>query len=227
MLLGVTWYENTYLIVESTHRTIFILFFHEESNWSGYYSKRDELYEYFERCTDELDIRSHIKLQAEVIGMTFNEKEKLERRLSSEAGETETIEANIVISAVGQLNRPVVPKFAGQDNYTGDPSIRLGGAMILILLIKKVAVIGTGCSAVQLVPKTAEKARHLTVFQRTPHWITPSQDYYRSVEDGIKWALNYLPGYAEWHRARMILVSWIGIGAPLLKTQIGSTKIVR
>ena len=98
----------------------------------------------------------------------------------------------------------MIPNFAGQDNYTGESFHSARWRHDIDLTDKKVAVIGTGCSAVQLVPKTAEKARHLTVFQRTPHWITPSRDYYRSVEDGIKWALNYLPGYAEWHRARMI-----------------------
>ena len=204
--VGGTWYENTYPDCGvDTPNHFYSFSFMRNPDWSGYYSKRDELYEYFERCTDELDIRSHIKLQAEVIGMTFNEKRKSwSVDFSLETGETETIEANIVISAVGQLNRPVVPKFAGQDNYTGESFHSARWRHDIDLTDKKVAVIGTGCSAVQLVPKTAEKARHLTVFQRTPHWITPSRDYYRSVEDGIKWALNYLPGYAEWHRARMI-----------------------
>jgi 4-hydroxyacetophenone monooxygenase len=69
---------------------------------------------------------------------------------------------------------------------------------------KRVAVIGTGCSAVQLLPKTAEKAAHTTVFQRSPHWVSPNKDYYRPVEPGLLWALNHIPLYAEWHRARMI-----------------------
>jgi 4-hydroxyacetophenone monooxygenase len=69
---------------------------------------------------------------------------------------------------------------------------------------KRVAVIGTGCSAVQFLPKTAAKAGHVEVFQRTPHWVSPARDYYRPVEPGLKWALNHVPFYAEWHRARMI-----------------------
>ena len=91
---------------------------------------------------------------------------------------------------------------------------------------KKVAVIGTGCSAVQLVPKTANKASHLTILQRTPHWISPNRDYYRAVEDGIVWALNHLPLYAEWHRARMIFAfmdtNWPNVpGDPAWPQELG------
>ena len=70
---------------------------------------------------------------------------------------------------------------------------------------KRVGVIGTGCSCVQLLPKTAEIAERALVFQRTPHWVSPARDYYTPVEPGQLWALNHIPFYAEFHRARMIL----------------------
>ena len=204
--VGGTWYENTYPDCGvDTPNHFYSFSFMRNPNWSGYYSKRDELYEYFEKCTDQLDIRDNIKFRAEVTGMTFNVKrQSWTVDFSLEAGKKETIEANIVVSAVGQLNRPVVPKFDGQEIYNGESFHSARWRHDVDIKNKKVAVIGTGCSSVQLVPKTAEKAEHLAVFQRTPHWITPSRDYYRSVETGIKWALNYLPCYAEWHRARMI-----------------------
>ncbi len=204
--VGGTWYENTYPDCGvDTPNHFYSFSFMRNANWSGYYSKRDELYEYFERCTDELDIREHVKLQCEVVGMSFDAKtKKWTVNYRDRNGESRSLAGNLVVSAVGQLNRPVVPEFEGLDSYAGNAFHSARWRHDLDLTGKRVAVIGTGCTAVQLLPKTAEKADHLTVFQRTPHWITPSRDYYRSVEDGIKWALNNVPTYAEWHRARMI-----------------------
>ena len=119
-------------------------------------------------------------------------------------GTAETLTANVVVSAVGQLNRPNIPDLAGLDQFEGEHFHSARWRHDVDLEGKRVAVIGTGCSAVQLLPKTAAKAAHVTVFQRSPHWISPNKDYYRPVEKGLIWALNHIPCYAEWHRARMI-----------------------
>ncbi len=119
-------------------------------------------------------------------------------------GAKQTLSANVVISAVGQLNRPNIPDIEGIDTYQGPLFHSARWQHDVDLKDKRVAVIGTGCSAVQLLPKTAEIAAKVSVFQRTPHWISPNRDYYRPVEKGLIWALNHIPYYAEWHRARMI-----------------------
>ena len=69
---------------------------------------------------------------------------------------------------------------------------------------KRVAVIGTGCSAVQFLPDTADKAEQVFVFQRTPNWLLPNPDYYRDVEEGHKWLLNHVPYYQAWNRFRAV-----------------------
>ena len=204
--VGGTWYENTYPDCGvDTPNHFYSYSFARNANWSGYFSKRDELYEYFEHCADEFGIRDHIHLRAEVQGMQFDHESNCWMvRYRNAEGVQQQVKANVVVSAVGQLNRPVIPDFPGLETYQGasfhsarwDHGIELDG--------KRIAVIGTGCSAVQLVPGTAEKAAHLTVFQRSPHWVAPNPDYYRPVEQGLKWALNYMPFYAEWQRARMI-----------------------
>ncbi|MBO6557773.1 MAG: NAD(P)/FAD-dependent oxidoreductase [Pseudomonadales bacterium] len=203
--VGGTWYENTYPDCGvDTPNHFYSFSFARNANWSGYFSKRDELYAYFERCTDEFGIRDKIELNCEVKGMSFDQSTSLWTVSYVQAGEEKTINANVVVSAVGQLNRPVIPDFDGLERFKGRAFHSARWEHDVELEGKRVAVIGTGCSAVQLVPKTADKAEHLTVFQRSPHWISPNRDYYRPVEDGIKWALNCLPRYAEWHRARMI-----------------------
>ena len=204
--VGGTWYENTYPDCGvDTPNHFYSFSFARNANWSGYFSKRDELYEYFERCADEFDIRDNLRLNTEVLSMRFDQESNLWTLAFSEnGGAGQMMQANVVISAVGQLNRPVIPEFEGLSSFKGAAFHSARWEHDAALDNKRVAVIGTGCSAVQLVPKTADRAEHLTVFQRSPHWMSPNRDYYRRVEPGLRWALNHVPRYAEWHRARMI-----------------------
>ena len=112
----------------------------------------------------------------------------------------ETLEANAVVSAVGQLNRPKLPDIPGRDRFEGpsfhsarwDPSVDLAG--------KRVAVIGTGASAMQFIPEIAPEVGELLVFQRTPAWLGPTPDYHDEVSDGLKWLYAHVPSYSEWNR---------------------------
>ena len=204
--MGGTWYENTYPDCGvDTPNHFYSYSFERNANWSGYFSKRDELYEYFEGCTDQYGIRGQIQLSSEVKSMHFDTgSHQWLVTVKRQDGGEDLLRANAVISAVGQLNRPVIPDIEGLDEFQGESFHSARWRHDVSLEGKRVGVIGTGCSAVQLVPKTADRASHLTVFQRTPHWIAPNKDYYRPVEDGLLWALNHIPLYAEWHRARMI-----------------------
>ena len=216
--VGGTWYENTYPDCGvDTPNHFYSFSFERNPEWSGYFSKRDELHAYFEKCTDQFGIRDNIQLKTEVSAMSYNSDTQLWQVKINKNGVEETLTANIVISAVGQLNRPAVPEFEGLDSFKGDSFHSARWNHDVPLEGRRVAVIGTGCSAVQLVPKTADKASHLTVFQRSPHWISPNKDYYRPVEDGLRWALKHVPFYAEFHRARMIFgfmdTSWPAVSA--------------
>lgn len=204
--VGGTWYENTYPDCGvDTPNHFYSYSFERNANWSGYFSKRDELYQYFEECTDKFGIRDHIQFETDVQSMRYSEDGSLWTvAVKRSDGSTETLTANVVISAVGQLNRPSIPDFPGLESFQGESFHSARWRHDVDLTGKRVAVIGTGCSAVQLLPKTAERAGRTTVFQRSPHWVLPNKDYYRPVEQGLLWALNHIPLYAEWHRARMI-----------------------
>ena len=105
-------------------------------------------------------------------------------------GSEESVEANAVISAVGQLNRPSFPPIEGRETFDGpsfhsaqwDHSVDLHG--------KRVAVIGTGASAVQFIPEIAGDVAHLVVFQRTPPWMGPTPEYHDEVPAGLALALR-------------------------------------
>lgn len=204
--VGGTWYENTYPDCGvDTPNHFYSFSFERNPRWSGYFSKRDELYAYFERCVDDFGIRDAIELRSEVERMAFDEATQrwtVSVRRGDESRETLT--ANIVVSAVGQLNRPNIPDLPGLEQFSGTHFHSARWRHDVDLTGQRVAVIGTGCSAVQLLPKTAAKAAHVSVFQRSPHWVLPNQDYYRPVAPGLIWALEHIPFYAEFQRARMI-----------------------
>ncbi len=204
--VGGTWYENSYPDCGvDTPNHFYSFSFERNPNWSGYFSKRDELYGYFERCADDFQVREHIRLETEVVSARYEARGCVWRvRIRDKEGVEQTLSANVVISAVGQLNRPFVPDIEGMDSFAGPLFHSARWEHQHDLHGKRVAVIGTGASAVQFLPKTAAKAAKVTVFQRSPHWVSPSRDYYRPVEEGLMWALNHVPYYAEWHRARMI-----------------------
>ena len=204
--VGGTWYENTYPDCGvDTPNHFYSYSFERNPNWSGYFSKRDELFDYFERCADQFGIRDAIRLKTEVVRMRYDESKGQWRvDVKTPDGTEETLTATVVISAVGQLNRPNMPDIDGIDTYLGPLFHSARWRHDVDLEGKRVAVIGAGCSAVQLLPKTAEIAASVSVFQRTPHWLSPNRDYYRPVEQGLIWALNHIPCYGEWHRARMI-----------------------
>ena len=204
--VGGTWYENTYPDCGvDTPNHFYSYSFARNADWTGYFSKRDELYQYFERCADDFELRSYIQLSTEVTAMRFDADAAMWEVDSRDAsGQITTRRAHLVISAVGQLNRPNIPEFPGLDSFAGEAFHSARWRHDVDLDGKRVAVIGTGCSAVQLVPKTAAKAQELTVFQHSPHWVAPNPDYYRPVAPGLIWALNNIPLYAEFHRARMV-----------------------
>ncbi len=204
--VGGTWYENAYPDCGvDTPNHFYSYSFERNPEWSGYFSKRDELHAYFERCTDRFGLREHIRLQTEVTAMAYDESSGRWRiDVRNAAGGAQTLAANAVVSAVGQLNRPAMPDIEGIDAFAGPLFHSARWRSDVELAGRKVAVIGTGCSAVQLLPKTAAAAAKVSVFQRTPHWVSPNDDYYRPVEKGQIWALKHIPRYAEWHRARMV-----------------------
>jgi 4-hydroxyacetophenone monooxygenase len=108
----------------------------------------------------------------------------LERSRAHQGRGRETIEANAVISAVGQLNRPRLPEIAGRDGFQGIAFHSARWEHQHDLRGKRIGVIGTGASAFQFVPEIAKVAADVVVFQRTPPWILPTPDYHADIPGG-------------------------------------------
>ena len=199
--VGGTWLENIYpgcRVDVPNH--LYSYSFRQLADWPQRHSPQSVLLDYFRDCADEFGIRKHVRFDTEVLSATFDEQRAgwtLELRGPDGP---DTLEASAVISAVGQLNRPVIPPIPGREEFTGtsfhsarwDPAVDLSG--------KRVAVIGTGASAIQLVPHVAEQAAELTIFQRTPNWLLPTPQYHEPDAAGMRWLLRHVPAMRQWHR---------------------------
>jgi 4-hydroxyacetophenone monooxygenase len=200
--VGGTWLENTYpgcRVDNPNHNYSYS--FAQRHDWPLHFSTQDVLLDYFRRCADVFGLREHIRFRTEVVSATWSDNDLTWTVCTRDAdGREETIEANAVISAVGQLNRPLLPDIPGRDSFQGpafhsarwDPSVDLRGA--------RVAVIGTGASAVQFIPEIASVAAELLVFQRTPPWLGETPDYHDEVAPGLRWLYSHVPSYSEWNR---------------------------
>ena len=215
--VGGTWYENDYPgCGVDTPNHFFSFSFAPNHDWPDHFSKRNELWRYLEECADTHNLRRHIRFETEMVSAQWDESANLWRcHLKPKEGAEETVETAVLITAVGQLNRPFIPaleglaEFKGAAFHTGkwDRSVDLAG--------KRVAMIGTGASGMQAGPSIAGTVGKLTVFQRTPHWSIYNPNYHARVSDGVKWALKYIPFYSQWYRFQLFWASADGLHASL------------
>lgn len=200
--VGGTWMENTYPGCRVDVTNLFYSYsFAQRDDWPEQFSSQPVLLEYFRSVVDDSGLREVIRFDTEVTAMAFDDDSAAWRvDAVGPDGSLETFEVDAVVSAVGQLNRPSYPDIAGLDSFAGPAFHSARWDHTVDLAGKRVAVIGTGASAAQLIPPVAEAAGHLTVFQRTPAWFIPTPDYTQPIGPEVRWLRRNVPGYAHWSR---------------------------
>jgi len=210
--VGGTWWHNTYpgCRVDSPNHIYSYTF--EPADWPQHFSQRQVLQRYFAHCADKYGVRPHVRFETEVSEAVWDDARALWKvALRRKDGTTETLEANAVISAVGQLGRPKWPEIPGRERFKGIAFHSAEWQHQHDLAGKRVLVIGTGASAFQFIPEIAKKAARVTVFQRTPPWVLPTPEYHDDVPTGKHWLLNHIPLYAKWFRFSMFWKAAEGI----------------
>jgi 4-hydroxyacetophenone monooxygenase len=199
---GGTWLENTYPGCRVDIPNHYYSYsFAQRDDWPYFYSPQEELSRYFRQCVDEFGIRANVRFGTEVSSVEYDEESgRWTLELVGPGGVEETLAADAVISAVGQLNRPQLPNIEGRESFAGPAFHSARWDHTVDLAGKRVAVVGTGCSAAQFVPIVAEQAAHLEVFQRTPNWQFPVPHYHERVPEGMQWLLRHVPYYRQWYR---------------------------
>ncbi|OBF43382.1 4-hydroxyacetophenone monooxygenase [Mycolicibacterium peregrinum] len=203
---GGTWWENSYPGARVDVANHFYCYSFEPSNhWDHFFAEQHELRQYFRDVVDRHDLEPNIRWNTEVVSAEWDGG-MWNVTVRSAAG-TETLRANAVITAVGQLNRPQIPEFPGAETFAGPAFHSAAWNHDVDVTGKRVALIGAGASGFQIAPAIADKVAHLTVFQRTAQWMFPNPMYHESVADGVRWAMEHLPYYGRWYR---FLLLWPG-----------------
>lgn len=204
--VGGTWLENTYPgCGVDTPSHLYAFSFAQNPTWSRYFAKRDELQAYWEGLAEEHGVRRHIRFGEEVTSAVWDDAAGHWRlELCGPGGRATRLDADVVISAVGLLNRPALPRIAGLEDFTGPVAHTACWPHDLDVAGKRVVVVGTGASAMQLVPAIAGVAAHVTVLQRSPQWAVPYPTYLRDVPDGVQHLMEHVPFYLGWYRLRIL-----------------------
>ncbi|MBE7160723.1 MAG: NAD(P)/FAD-dependent oxidoreductase [Williamsia herbipolensis] len=209
--VGGSWWENRYpgAGVDTPSHLYSISGF--DHDWSTFFGKREEVEGYLQAYADAHDIRRRVRFGTEVTRAAFDEGAQVWRVTAvDERGEPVDLDAPILISAVGLLNRPKVPDLPGIDDFGGRVFHSAHWPEDLdapdSLRDRSVGIIGAGASAMQIGPAIVDRVGSLTVFQRSPQWIAPNADYFRPVSEDVHWLMDSVPGYRAWYRAHL---SWI------------------
>ncbi|MEN4451255.1 NAD(P)/FAD-dependent oxidoreductase [Mycobacterium sp. SM3041] len=177
--IGGTWYWNAYpgarCDVESYQYSYsFSPELDQDWEWSERYAAQPEILSYIEHVADRFDLRRDITLGTRVIAATFDEDAAV-WKLDTDAGDQ--FSAKYVLFATGSLSAPLAPPFAGVERFQGDSyCAQTWPHRDIDFTGKRVAVIGTGSSGVQMIPVLAEQAAELTVFQRTANFSAPGRN---------------------------------------------------
>lgn len=169
-------------------------------DWGKHFELRAELEDYFSETFDRVGGAAHTRFNTKVVQARFDPEAMVWRvDVEDRHGNRDEISANVVISAVGVLNLPSLPNVVGMDRFTGPSFHSSQWPKDLDVTGKSVAVIGSGASAMQIVPAIADRVEKLTVFQRTPPWIAPFEKFQLPIDDGTRYLLKNFPMYRSWY----------------------------
>jgi 4-hydroxyacetophenone monooxygenase len=211
---GGTWWQNTYPGCRvDTPSLLYSFSFDQDPGWPEHFSHQPDLLAYVQRSVTSGGIGDRLRCGVEVTDLTWHD-ESAEWVVSvrNADGEPEKIRANFVIGASGLLRIARWPDIPGRDDFAGpsfhstywDHGVDITG--------RRVAIIGTGASANQIVPAIAPVVSDLLVFQRSPHWMMSHPQYGKALVGTERWLVDHVPTYREWFRFRQF---W-AFGDPIL-----------
>jgi cation diffusion facilitator CzcD-associated flavoprotein CzcO len=188
--LGGTWRDNRYPGCACDVPSHMYSFSYElNPDWSRMFAPQAEIWDYLRRCADKYDLRRHIRYGSAVEALEWDDEDR-HWRISLSDGSLLTAKA--VVSGVGALHVPSYPAIPGAERFEGTAFHSSNWDRSCDLTGKRVAVIGTGASAIQFIPKIAEEAAEVRVFQRTPPWVQPKPDVV--LPRAVRRIFRHVPG---------------------------------
>ena len=204
--LGGTWLDNSYPNAGCDVPSFLYSFsFAPNYNWSTKYARQPEILQYFREIADRFALRPHIVFDTHVARSEYCE-ETHRWTVTQNDGQQRT--ADFFVSAVGQLNRPRIPRIDDAELFQGSTWHSARWNREVDLAGKRVAVVGNGASTVQFLPEVAARAAHVYLFQRSPSWIHPLHNYRYAA--WARWCFRNLPAAARLHRLWIFLMcEWL------------------
>lgn len=203
---GGTWWENRYPGCGVDTPNLTYTFSFRGADWSKYFPLRGEISNYLVETAVEYGLYDRVSFETTVEKAEWIENEnRWKVTVTDKDGRTEQHYADLVFSAVGILNMPLVPEIPGLESFTGRVVHTSDWPEDLDVTGKRVAVVGNGASAMQVVPAIAESVSKLTIFARSKQWAAPFPQFRKPVPDGVRYLLQIVPLYRAWCEQRL---SW-------------------
>jgi cation diffusion facilitator CzcD-associated flavoprotein CzcO len=202
--VGGTWLTTTYPgIGVDTPSAYYSLSREVNPEWSSYYPQGAEYQAYLVALSEKHGLRERTRFGTEVDALKWDEdRDQWQIHVTDRDGNRELRYASVVVTAAGYLNRPRWPEIPGRETFAGISVHSAQWDQSLDLTGKRVAIIGAGCTAVQIVDACVDQVEHLTVFQRQPHWVAPRKRLTDDVPEFRRYLGRHLPYYANWHRLK-------------------------
>ena len=195
--LGGTWRDNRYPGAECDIQAFQYCFsFEQKTDWSQKWVGWAEILDYMAHCTEKYGLRRHMHFGTEIESARWNEAECVWEIRSSDG---EEIEAEVLVSGVGQLNRPKIPEIPGLGSFAGESFHSARWNTAYDLAGKDVGVIGNAASAIQFIPEIAKQVQNLVVFQRSANWMLPRNN--RAFTEKEKQRFTRFPILARIYRS--------------------------
>jgi cation diffusion facilitator CzcD-associated flavoprotein CzcO len=168
--VGGTWHQNTYPGCQcDVPSNLYSFSFAPNAEWSQTFALQPEIGSYLKRVADDFGVRPHVRTHTDVRDAAWDEQSR-RWRIDTSRG---PLTARVLVAGMGGLSEPSIPSIPGAETFAGPAFHTARWDHDADLAGKRVAVIGTGASAVQVVPRIQPQVAQLSVFQRTPPWIMP------------------------------------------------------
>ncbi len=202
--VGGTWWENRYPGAGVDTPNLTYTFSFAKNDWSRNFPLQPEILAYFQDTATRFGLRDMITFGTTVTKATWNASHsQWEVDIVGSDGGSSRAVADIVVSAVGVLNIPRIPEIPGAETFPGPIVHTARWTNEIDVAGKRVAVIGNGASAMQIVPAIAPKVDALTIFARSKQWAAPFPQFGREVPDGVRYLMQQVPLYRDWYQQRL------------------------
>ncbi|WKB55003.1 flavin-containing monooxygenase [Eleftheria terrae] len=187
--VGGTWRDNHYPGAAcDVPSVLYSLSFEPNPDWSRKYPTQPELLEYQRHCARKYGLQPHLRLNADVAGCRYDDASA---RWQVHTRDGRRFSAPVLVSGMGGLSNPAMPELPGLPGFRGTAFHSAQWDHGCDLRGKRVAVIGSGASAIQFLPRIAPQVARLDYYQRTPPWVIPKPD--RPIRDWERWLFRHLP----------------------------------